>query len=172
MGRAWAALALLGLLLISAALVIADRLARRISTPVTALADVRTASPRRRARHAAVPSGPPETVELADALNQLADRISELLVAERAAVGDLSHRLRTPVTALRLDAEAVVDPDVASGSRSTSPISSAPWTPSSAMPADRYGTGRAGCDARPSSPTGWRSGPRWPKTKGGRCGCG
>ena len=33
----------------------------------------------------------------------------ELLAAERAAVADLSHRLRTPVTALRLDAEAVAD---------------------------------------------------------------
>ena len=55
----------------------------------------------------AVPPGPEETVELAETMNRLADRIDELLAAERAAVGDLSHRLRTPVTALRLDAEAV-----------------------------------------------------------------
>ena len=37
--------------------------------------------------------------------------------AERAAVGDLSHRLRTPVTALRLDAEAVADPELAAAAR-------------------------------------------------------
>jgi signal transduction histidine kinase len=42
---------------------------------------------------------------VAEALNLLADRIDELLVAERERVADLSHRLRTPLTALRLDAE-------------------------------------------------------------------
>ena len=57
--------------------------------------------------------GTEETQELARALNGLADRTGELLAAERAAVGDLSHRLRTPVTALRLDAEAVRDPELA-----------------------------------------------------------
>jgi DNA-binding response OmpR family regulator len=43
----------------------------------------------------------------------LADRIGELLTAEREAVADLSHRLRTTVTGLRLDAEAVADPELA-----------------------------------------------------------
>lgn len=111
--KAWVALGLLGLALIILALVIADRLARRISTPVTDLADVALRLRDGELDVRAEPSGPPETVELADALNQLADRISELLVAERAAVGDLSHRLRTPVTALRLDAETVAEPEVA-----------------------------------------------------------
>ena len=62
----------------------------------------------------AVPEGPPETVELAVALNQLADRIDVLVAAEREAVADLGHRLRTPVTALRLDTDLVVDEDVSS----------------------------------------------------------
>ncbi|MDP2774737.1 MAG: HAMP domain-containing sensor histidine kinase, partial [Nocardioides sp.] len=57
--------------------------------------------------------GTEETQELARALNGLAERTEELLATERAAVGDLSHRLRTPVTALRLDAEAVAQPELA-----------------------------------------------------------
>ncbi|KAA1426078.1 sensor histidine kinase [Nocardioides antri] len=111
--RAWLAIGLLGLLLTVLAIVIADRLARRIATPVTELAEVALRLRDGELDARAVPTGPPETVELAEAFNQLADRISELLVAERAAVGDLSHRLRTPVTALRLDADAVADPEVA-----------------------------------------------------------
>jgi signal transduction histidine kinase len=44
------------------------------------------------------------------ALNQLAGRIGELLQAEREAAADLSHRLRTPVTALRLAVDTTGDP--------------------------------------------------------------
>ena len=44
---------------------------------------------------------------MAIALNRLAARIIDLLHAEREAVADLSHRLRTPVTALRLDVDAL-----------------------------------------------------------------
>ncbi|MEN3361317.1 MAG: hypothetical protein V7637_5299, partial [Mycobacteriales bacterium] len=39
--------------------------------------------------------------------NRLADQISDLLQAERESAADLSHRLRTPLTALKLDAEAL-----------------------------------------------------------------
>jgi signal transduction histidine kinase len=58
----------------------------------------------------AAPAGPPEVREVAGALNQLAGRIQELLREERESVADLSHRLRTPLTALRLEAEALRDP--------------------------------------------------------------
>jgi signal transduction histidine kinase len=51
-----------------------------------------------------------EVAEVGSALNRLADRIEELLAEERETVADLSHRLRTPLTALRLDAEALRDP--------------------------------------------------------------
>jgi signal transduction histidine kinase len=37
----------------------------------------------------------------------LADRIDVLLAAEREAAADVSHRLRTPMTALRLDVDAL-----------------------------------------------------------------
>jgi signal transduction histidine kinase len=55
-------------------------------------------------------SGPREIAEVGTALNRLADRIDELIADERETVADLSHRLRTPLTTLRLDAEALRDP--------------------------------------------------------------
>ena len=111
--RAWVGLGVLALLLLGGALVIADRLGRRISEPVTDLAAVAQRLHEGDLDARATVRGPEETVELAETLNRLAERIAELLAAERAAVGDLSHRLRTPVTALRLDAESVGDPDLA-----------------------------------------------------------
>ncbi|MBV9831250.1 MAG: HAMP domain-containing histidine kinase [Marmoricola sp.] len=54
-------------------------------------------------------SGPAEVRRVASALNRLAGRIDELLVLERETVADLSHRLRTPLTAVRLDVEALPD---------------------------------------------------------------
>ncbi len=55
-------------------------------------------------------SGPREVADMGNALNQLADRIDELMLEERETVANLSHRMRTPLTALRLDAEALHDP--------------------------------------------------------------
>ena len=53
------------------------------------------------------PAGPPEVHDVGLAVNRLAARIRELLAHERESVADLSHRLRTPVTALRLDVEGM-----------------------------------------------------------------
>ncbi len=111
--NAWAGIVGLGALLLALALWLASGLGRRISEPLLQVAaaahqlregDLSARAPIR---------GTEETQELARALNGLADRTVELLEKERAAVGDLSHRLRTPVTALRLDAEAVSDRDLA-----------------------------------------------------------
>jgi signal transduction histidine kinase len=110
---AWLTFAGLGAVLMTLAVVGADRLGRRVSAPVTELAAVAHRLRAGELDARAVPRGPEETVELGAALNRLADRIGELLAAEREAVADLSHRLRTPVTALRLDAEAVSEPDLA-----------------------------------------------------------
>src|SRR5690606_29295789 len=53
------------------------------------------------------PSGPRELAEAGYAFNQMADRLAALRIAEREMVADLSHRLRTPLTGLRLDVEAL-----------------------------------------------------------------
>lgn len=111
--RAWLGIIGLGALLLALALAIAWRLGRRISEPLLEVAGTAHRLREGDLSARAEIRGPEETEELARALNGLAERTGELLETERAAVGDLSHRLRTPVTALRLDAESVTDPLVA-----------------------------------------------------------
>jgi signal transduction histidine kinase len=106
---AWLGIVGLGAVLMALALVIALRLSRRVSSPLLEVAGVAHRLREGDLSARAEVRGTGETEELARALNGLADRTVELLAAERAAVADLSHRLRTPVTALRLDAEAVRD---------------------------------------------------------------
>jgi signal transduction histidine kinase len=105
----WLVLGLLALALVGAAVLVADRLGRSMVRPVERLAAAahRLGSGQLDARVS--PEGPGELVEVGRAFNRLADRIRELLAAERELVADLSHRLRTPLTALRLDAESVHD---------------------------------------------------------------
>jgi signal transduction histidine kinase len=106
-GTALAVLAALAVLLLAVAVGVAEALARRVSAPLVELAAaahrIRQGDLNTRVR----PAGPPEVAELGRALNELAARIGELLVAEREAVADLAHRLRTPVTALRLAGESL-----------------------------------------------------------------
>jgi len=108
--RSWLVLAGLGILLMLVGLAVADRLARSLVRPIVGLSEVshRLANAELTAR--AEPDGPPEMREVAGALNHLAGRIQELLRQEREQIADLSHRLRTPLTALRLEAEALRDP--------------------------------------------------------------
>jgi signal transduction histidine kinase len=53
--------------------------------------------------------GPEEVAAVAIELNALAARIGELLAQEREAAADLSHRLRTPLTSVRLSVEGLPD---------------------------------------------------------------
>lgn len=108
---AWALLGLLGVFLVVVAVFVADRLGRRMVGPIRDLAgaahlmseghlDARVAS-------RALSEAPPEIVEVGVAFNNLSSRLDELLIEEREAVADLSHRLRTPMTSLRLQAEKI-----------------------------------------------------------------
>ena len=109
--RAWAVLVVLGLVLVCLSLFVGDRLARSVTRPVDDLAAVADRLGRGDLDSSLEPSGPPEIREVGAALNSLAERIKVLLANERESIADLSHRLRTPVTALRLDAEALADPE-------------------------------------------------------------
>jgi signal transduction histidine kinase len=111
--RAWLLLALLGLTLLGVSLLVADRLARSLVRATITLAEVshRLAGGDLSAR--ADPNAPNEVGVVARALNHLAGRITELLREERETVADLAHRVRTPMTALRLEAEALSSPQEA-----------------------------------------------------------
>ena len=105
--RAWAIIAAIGLLVIVVAVALADRLALSIVRPMGELFSVTGRLQRGEMEARVVPAGPPEVSEVGRAVNGLADRIDDLLAAERERAADLSHQLRTPLTALRLDAEGL-----------------------------------------------------------------
>ncbi|MFZ6005879.1 MAG: ATP-binding protein [Actinomycetota bacterium] len=101
----WTILALVAVALLIVAVAITDRLARSVTRPATDLANTSRALAGGDSGARVEVGGPPEIADAGAALNVLADRIDELLAAERERVADLSHRLRTPLTALRLGAE-------------------------------------------------------------------
>lgn len=111
-GAAWVGITGAGGALLALAIGVAVTLSSRISAPVT---DLATVADRLRQGEFAVRAqvaGPREVADLGKAFNQLADRIGGLLVAEREVAADLSHRLRTPITALQLDADAIREPEL------------------------------------------------------------
>ena len=110
---AWAVEAALGITLVASAVVVADRLARTIVRPVDALAEAAGRLGEGDLSVRINPEGPAEVKQVAVAFNRLGDRVGELLEAERELVADLSHRLRTPLTVLRLDAEGLDNPEEA-----------------------------------------------------------
>ncbi len=106
--RSWLVLLLLGLALLAGALALADRLGRSFVQPIRSLAAYAGALGHRPTKPVE-PSGPPEVRELTEAMNRLVGRIEVLLGRERAGVADISHRLRTPITTLRLRVDGLPD---------------------------------------------------------------
>ncbi len=103
----WLVLAALGAALIAVAALVADRLSRSIVQPIQ---DLVAATERLGAGEldaSVSPSGPAELVQVGAAFNHLSHRVTQLLAGERESIADLSHRLRTPLTALKLDVEAL-----------------------------------------------------------------
>jgi signal transduction histidine kinase len=108
--RAWAIVAAIGCLVVVVAVGLADRLAVSIVRPMDELFEVTGRLQRGELGARVQPAGPPEVAQVGLAVNGLADRIGDLLAAEREAAADLSHQLRTPLTVLRLDAEGLASP--------------------------------------------------------------
>ena len=109
--RAWLLLVGLGLGLLAVSVVVADQLARSLVRPIAALAQASDLLATGDLTARATVAGPPEVRRAGSGLNRLAARIGDLLAHERETVADLSHRLRTPLTALRIDAESLRDVD-------------------------------------------------------------
>jgi signal transduction histidine kinase len=107
---AWSMLGGLGIFLILVAVIGADRLGRSMVKPVSALAHAAKSLGEGNLATRVDSEGPEEVAEVAEAFNTLAGRLGSILEAERESVADLSHRLRTPLTALRLQAETLGDP--------------------------------------------------------------
>ncbi|MBD0734957.1 sensor histidine kinase [Streptomyces sp. CBMA29] len=100
---AWLVLAAVGIGLIVGSVAIADRLGTRMVRPAARLAG---AAQRLGEGDLAVrvpEAGPSELRSAAVAFNAMADQVVELLASERELAADLSHRLRTPLTVLRLN---------------------------------------------------------------------
>jgi signal transduction histidine kinase len=109
---AWGMLAGLGVFLVLVAVVTADRLGRSIVRPIAELSDAALALGGGDLDRRVKPSGPHEIADVGVAFNFLGERLRLLLAEERESVADLSHRLRTPLTALRLQVETLTDREV------------------------------------------------------------
>jgi len=103
----WVTLGLLGIVLVLIAAAVFDRLARSIVVPVEDLSRTAAQLGEGDLDVRVEPSGPKEIREVGAQFNLLAERVRHLLQQEREVAADLSHQLRTPLTAVRLDAEAL-----------------------------------------------------------------
>ena len=106
---AWTVLVVLGGVVIAAAVGLAIRLGRELVIPVGDLAAVANRLGEGDLSARARGDGPPELAAVGSALNSLAVRLGDLITAERESLADLSHRLRTPLTGLRLQSESLTD---------------------------------------------------------------
>ncbi|MFI1095221.1 sensor histidine kinase [Streptomyces sp. NPDC020917] len=114
---AWLVLAGVGVALIIGSVAIADRLGARMIRPAVRLAG---AAHRLGEGDLAVrvpEDGPGELRSAAAAFNAMADRVVQLLAGERELAADLSHRLRTPLTVLRLNTASLGDGPAADQTR-------------------------------------------------------
>ncbi|MDT0571456.1 HAMP domain-containing sensor histidine kinase [Streptomyces sp. DSM 3412] len=114
---AWAVLAGVGALLIVGSVAVADRLGVRMVRPAQRLVESARELGEGRLGARVPEKGPKELRLAAVAFNAMADQVVGLLANERELAADLSHRLRTPLTVLRLNAASLGDGPAAEQTR-------------------------------------------------------
>jgi signal transduction histidine kinase len=120
--RAWLVLAGVAAGLVLAAVVVVDRLAARAVRSAGELVAAALAVGDGDLGVRVNPTGPRELAEAGFAFNRMTDRLVASRTDERELVADLSHRLRTPLTVLRLDADALDSDDTSVGSFSAAEL--------------------------------------------------
>ncbi|MFE0664765.1 ATP-binding protein [Streptomyces sp. NPDC058875] len=103
--ESWAVMVFLAVGLVGGSVVVADRLGAKVVQSSKQLAQASHALGRGDLDTRVDPMGPRELRDAGIAFNAMAHRMTELLAVERELVADLSHRLRTPLTALHLASE-------------------------------------------------------------------
>ncbi|WP_017602403.1 sensor histidine kinase, partial [Nocardiopsis lucentensis] len=111
LGRTVAALILVAALSVAGAVALADRLSRPARQALSAFAATAVAIGEGRLNARVRVRGPRDLVVLGESINAIGDRVQGLLDREREMAADVSHRLRTPLTALRLDTETLPGPE-------------------------------------------------------------
>jgi len=103
----WAVMTGVALALVAVSVIVADRLATRVTRPARELADAAALLGDGDLSARSTAHGPAELAAAGHAFNAMAERLSGLITAERVMSADLPHRLRTPLTALRMNAAAL-----------------------------------------------------------------
>ncbi|MFE6945280.1 sensor histidine kinase [Streptomyces chartreusis] len=114
---AWTVLAGVGLALIVGSVAVADRLGVRMVRPAQRLVEGAHELGEGKLGSRVPEEGPTELRLAAVAFNSMADQVVQLLANERELAADLSHRLRTPLTVLRLNAASLGDGPAAEQTR-------------------------------------------------------
>lgn len=113
----WLVLAGVGIALVVGSVAVADRLATRVVRATVRLADAAHELGEGKLGVRVPLRGPAELRSAASAFNAMADQVVRLLAKERELAADLSHRLRTPLTVLRLNAASLGKGDAAEQTR-------------------------------------------------------
>ncbi|MFJ5207566.1 sensor histidine kinase [Streptomyces nigra] len=117
LATAWAVLAGVGIALIVGSVAVADRLGVRMVRPAQRLVEGAHELGEGKLGARVPEEGPTELRLAAVAFNAMADQVVQLLANERELAADLSHRLRTPLTVLRLNAASLGDGPAAEQTR-------------------------------------------------------